>query len=482
MNAGKARSFIEPNGSDTLYAQSVALQRLLQAKNANRPYQLFISDLDDTLTVLRRPETYSATNAARALLETQGRVLCVATARSVEWILSEEQRLKSTNLDRLPPHLKIDSETGLKTYGDPRDHEPEGVLDAPIITSSLGAEIYIRRNDSEGGGYVRDEEYATLMRSEPTHWRTITIQLIHALDPDSKLMEFASEETMDGYYHGKAYTAPPNHRIKMLKRTSSTTIGEDDGLASKQEFERRLIFLKRNFANYASLREQGGDITEIEKQFREHGIDISSLEGVTSEDVSNIKVMDESSPAKGVYRFYLVPTHGSKTRAADWIIEKLAKQLKINDGDGDIEVTFAGDSLPDLRLGLLGAGRKKHGMNVGTTFVLAGGSRLTPTVVALSKQLDRDPPIVFAGEDLSAWAYRFEDFDEEKGTVLYKAPLTEVPIKVVIGDLAFPGTKGPETLQAYLSQINNELPRSKLTGYQNYIYQGIHSKLWGIKP
>jgi hypothetical protein len=78
-----------------------------------------------------------------------------------------------------------------------------------------------------------------------------------------------------------------------------------------------------------------------------------------------------------------------------------------------------------------------------TTFLLVGGS-------PLSKYLTDDSK-TFANENLQE-IKRNVIPTKIKGFYQYNTA-NQLPKIVIIGDQAFPGTKGPETILAYLSQL-----------------------------
>lgn len=79
------------------------------------------------------------------------------------------------------------------------------------------------------------------------------------------------------------------------------------------------------------------------------------------------------NPSDNKFSVYLTPRMGNKARAVERIISELATELKRP--REDFHVLIAGDSFPDLAIGLCG------GLDIEATFLLVGGSRLSSSII-----------------------------------------------------------------------------------------------------
>ncbi len=127
---------------------------------------------------------------------------------------------------------------------------------------------------------------------------------------------------------------------------------------------------------------------------------------------STIDWADESIPAKHYYSIYLLPHGVNKQTVVDRII---AIERKVN------ALLMIGDSQTDYPMGF------QAGQGLPATFLMVGGARLPKLLpAAIKRQLKRTRQ--------RGW-YRFQDRT------------------IIIGDEAFPHTKGPVTIQRYLATL-----------------------------
>jgi hypothetical protein len=97
----------------------------------------------------------------------------------------------------------------------------------------------------------------------------------------------------------------------------------------------------------------------------------------TSPSQMNLRLTDDSNPAKEKYVLCLTPKNASKKRAVDHIIDKVCQTTEAV--RSELQVLIAGDSIPDLDMGLRAAKGTK------ATFLLVGGSRLAHALTCIKK-------------------------------------------------------------------------------------------------
>ncbi len=259
----------------------------------------------------------------------------------------------------------------------PNNH---GVLDADIIISSSGTKIFLHQ---VGGGYCEDESYQKKYLLPSPVWRSLILNLIKKINREKELAQIALHEEEKNYQQGKTSIYPPDYRIQLFFKN----------LIDKLEFCQKFTRLK-----------------------------------------TKATIIDDSDPIRDEYTIYITPPGGNKKDAVDWLLGKICHQLLI--GEKLFKILFAGDSWPDLKMGLYAADDVDR-----VVFIIVGGSRLTPYLTEKKYQ-------EFAGNDLS----QIKKFLLPEGRQgFYRFVNLPHPRTVVIGDQAFPGKLGPATLLAYLS-------------------------------
>ncbi len=256
----------------------------------------------------------------------------------------------------------------------------QGVLDADIIISSSGTKIFLHQ---VGGGYCEDETYQKQYSLPSPVWRNIILHLIKKINQERELAQIAPHENEKNYQQGKTIIYPPDYRIQLFFKN----------LDDKLEFCQKFTHLK-----------------------------------------TDASIIDDSDPLNHEYTIYITPPGGNKKNAVNWLMGKICQQLSIE--SRLFRILFAGDSWPDLKMGLYAATDVTQAV-----FIIVGGSRLTPYLTEKKYQ-------EFAGNDLSQ-IKKFLLPEERRG--FYRFVKLPHPRTVVIGDQAFPGKLGPATLLAYLS-------------------------------
>lgn len=361
------------------------------ATRSGRPCRLACLDIDSTLT--GDPQT---ANEVRALLEQSGYVVVFVTSRTEEMILSEVFfEAAREQVDRRPPLLGREAER--RRYVAPEEEVPQGLLDGDIIAGSSGTRILVKQLD---GRYLPDFAYEGAYGVESAIWRDRTLQLAQALIARGGCQGGPAAIDLPGNYEaGLVDVAPPNYRIQLDFST----------LQDKRCFLEELATVR------------SGNDAERAAWAR------------------SVRVTDDSKPATGLYKVFLTPREGSKARAAERIVGELARAARLP--RRALNVFFAGDSFPDLGMGLFG------GLGTEATLLLVGESRL---VDALTGEGGSN----FAGEDVSAIRRRLSPAGRV-GYYRFRLPCANLGSRtVVIGDEAFPKTTAVDTVYEYLRQAS----------------------------
>lgn len=392
------------------------------------PLRLAMLDIDSTMS--GNPET---AQLVREELKKQGFVVIFITSRTEEMVMSKTAYEKSRQMGFLRPKPKLFKGTDGRMEAKFADELPEfaGLYDSDIISGSTGNTMLLKQED---GGYKKDEVFAEQMRDDSRSWREKTLRLLSAIDSEGKLFTLTPVDTQGNFEKGDVDVFPPDFRIQLninngkAVTENSTTGATDYAIPTTQEAQQKGLENK----------------LKILEEFKKLRFDISVPEEVRHE-LTNIKVTDDSNPEKGRYSLYLTPNRGWKANAAEYITTQITNELSdLGIQKGDLHLLIAGDSLPDVGMGLEG------GLGTDAEFLIAGGSRLTD----LFSGRTRD----FAGRDLSMLLKRLHEVQGEKGKYTFKTPLVKNERGVIIGDLAFPGTTGPDTILAYLNQKYPEKP------------------------
>lgn len=368
---------------ERLYAGSVAATRLRERAQRARPCRLALFDIDSTLS-----GSAAGADAVRALLVEQGYVVGFVTSRTEEMLLSRPTYLALTARGFHRPVPKLGREGERRVYVPPEEAEPAGILDGEVIAGSSGTRILLRQGD---GSYGIDTQYEARFGASPARWRERKMALVAWTRSRGCLAEPAPIDSWEKYEAGEADVAPPDYRIQI---------------------------------DLPSLREKLCFLREVEEARRG---DLHGARGV--------RITDDSDPAEDHWKVILTPRRGSKAHATEAIVRGLCAAAAVE--RASLHILFAGDSFPDLLMGLLG-GLGTHGR-----LLLVGGSRL-------SAYLTGGAPPEFAGEPLQAYLRRLAPLDR-RGYYRFRLPWPHGGARtLVVGDQAFGGTEAVETVEAYL--------------------------------
>ncbi len=431
--------------SENPYSNSSAAKKMKQRKEAGQPVRLAVLDIDSTMTGTSEDDT----NKARKDMEEQGYVVVFNTARTSEMVISENQRKKSEDFKR-PPALLGKDDSNKQVYKDPAEVVAQGILDGDLIAGSTGTEIFIKQ---EQGGYAADNTFIERQKAESLKWRSaitamvdyVNRQKISANTQNGQLGEplavLKPFENPANYQSGATDVYTPDLRVQMDFKTA------EDKLEFLQNLRDLRNTLSELHTELKSLRKQleeensgidkektQQEINGIETKIQSYGVDESTID-----QVYNFRLTDDSKPSENKYAAYLSPSKGYKARSTNHMITSLAEAAGVP--LDQIDVLIAGDSKPDELMGLLG------GLGTNSTFLLVGGSRLTSSLTDSDVQ-------TYSGRNVGPLQNRLKP-SERKGQFTFQLPRPETTMKfkdptMIIADQAFPETKGPQSIIAFL--------------------------------
>lgn len=391
----KIRPMPEVSVNSNPFENSTTIQKLTDRKEKNLPLRIAFFDIDSTITGDR-----NKMDQIRQKLEDNGYVVAFVTSRTEEMIMTKEEQKKSPTLKRPTAQLGKD-EQGKRVAVDPRDVEPKGLLDPDIIAGATGSRVLIKQKN---GGYQVDNNFEVQMKAESKTWRKGVMSLLDYINKEKHLCQAIPIEYEENFAKKETDVFPPDFRIQV----------NFPDLSVKQEFMQRIQQFK--LSKKLDLLSQG-------------------LEASAVENILNIRITDDSKPSENRFSAYLTPTRGYKARAEEEIVKNVCQQMDIK--REDLELLIAGDSFPDLGMGLYG------GINTQATFILANGSRLTKPL--LEKEIKE-----FSGVGLTEIKNRLNQISP--GSYEFKPPLFK-PRKVVICDEAYPGMSNQDSILAFLQTI-----------------------------
>lgn len=356
-------------------------------------------DIDSTITSSDPAKQLEA----RQKLEAVGYAVVFVTARTYEMQISDHEKKLSPDLVRPPAQMAKDPESGKLTTVDPQSLTGmKGLLDPDAIVDSTGAHIAIHQKE---GGYRADQQYIEKMKMESAEWRYFSQRLIDVINAEEEVCKVKPFEKVGAYEAGETDVYLPDFRIQV----------EFLDLEKKQTFTDKVKELMHQSREVVSAQYDENFYTQLH----------------------HLRLTDDSKPASDQYSLYLMPKFGTKQRSVEEIVKVVTEESNIL--REELELLIAGDGFPDLAMGLYG------GLNTKATFLVVGGSRLSP---ALTESDINE----FAGEELTSIKNRM--VAQGEGVYSFKPPLHQER-QIIIGDQAFPNTKAPETIIAYLDSQSN---------------------------
>jgi hydroxymethylpyrimidine pyrophosphatase-like HAD family hydrolase len=305
------------------YDESCIIRKIKKRKRDNLPLKVAFLDIDATMTGSKH-----TTNMTRQRLEQLGYAIVFVTSRTEEMMLSEKAYNRSVKkgLDRPAPKLGVYN--GKHVYAPPEQVEAAGILDPDIIAGSTGTHILVRQH---GGWYTTDNVYEEQFGTSSEEWRKQIIDVINQYNTNGQKAYPADYESSDKYNNGLVNIYPPKFRIVLYFQSSKE---------------------KTAFRQY--IRQ--------------------------AQPPLNLRINDDSHPSKEKHVLCLTPRHGSKRRAVDRIISTVCAAASVE--RSELEILIAGDSLPDLDMGM----RAAKGTNA--TFFLVGGSRLAHALTCAKEHIE----------------------------------------------------------------------------------------------
>ncbi|MBP6860117.1 MAG: hypothetical protein KBC38_00950 [Candidatus Pacebacteria bacterium] len=378
----------------SVYTGSEAVRNLVPGAT------ITVLDVDGTMINGRNEATESelaARSAVRAYAKETG-VTVISTARTTEMVMTAKSFALSSaqGFERGAQKWGLDASGRCMTIPDD-DHPFFKHLRDPDIINSFGVGIHVRHEC----GYREDEVYVPAMRE----WRLHARSILRAIDAWKYR---APIESTKNYREGVTDVEPLPYRIQL----------EFKGLHAFSEMRRvRYALLELRDMMRSGI---------IPKAMVSHDLRLDVLTSMT--------IVDESHPDKGRYVIYLMPRKARKHQAIEHIIREISSASGVK--AHSLRVFVAGDTLTDLESGLYA------GDSADSTFMLAGGSRIAPYLTG-NRVGEK-----FADESLT-WVHRRLTPTNRPGFYRFKPPC-RAPRTVIVGDEAFPGLVGPESVLAGL--------------------------------
>lgn len=403
------------------YKNSVAFKKLSRRNQQGLPPRIAFLDIDATLS--GNPE---AAQKVRGYLDKLGFVTVFVTSRTEEMTMSRkahELSARQYNFERPGPKLKKDPKTGKQLTAFPDElGENAGLYDPDIIAGTTGSCILLRQQD---GGYISDSSFEKRIQRESQSWREevnpIVQQILKEIDPEGKIAKSHRLDEPENYHSGACDVMSPTFRVhadfiapgtdKPLQNTGATHGGvtvPQEALEQARQVQQEFITRFQEFKS--SMRKKNSTL-------------------------GNIRVTSHSNPEKGRLSLYFTPLQGTKARATETVVNELCGQLGIK--RSNLETLMVGDSYPDLSMGLQGA------LGTNASFLLVGGSRLT----SVTHEYDTEKQTEFGGVGVTAIQRRLQKIAD--GIFSFRTPLFG-PRNVIVGNTAYLGTAGPETIVEYL--------------------------------
>lgn len=383
-----------------IYAASELAQKTREQKFCS------VLDLDGTFAA-GSPE---ARKEVRSRLESRG-ALVFSTARTPELVMSSGAYGASRALSgftRGAPNW--DHKDGKRAYA-PLETlaEFDDQLD-PDAVLGFGEGVYVANKVGTRQAYFLDDEYERLyldpqLLDDGKPWRAIALALVERLGFEEHL---APIDRAGAYAERLANVEPLRYRIQL-------DFGGELAVQKKYEILRRI-----------------------------------KLEAKRMRVSRKIEGVDESKPsddpAQNRATLYLMPPQARKEDMLNRLLTASCRAAQLQ--SSDVTMLIAGDTLTDFYAGCYA------GWDADVVFIVVGGSRLSKCI---------EEKVNFAGVDLRRM-HRGLLPTERKGFYLFDNPLMRGGwIKkgkkrtIVMGDAAYPGTIGAETILAYLHEHKRAL-------------------------
>lgn len=387
------------------YLDAIAAESLMEKGHVS-----FV-DVDDSLYVRRRGAELAPVAAeARYLCEQAGAAGLVSARRDSMMVTSKDLiALRSAGVNLEDPRCVLGPDG--KYYFWPLDdlaHFRDVVGWQMVL--SYGSHSLVRQRD---GVYVPDLEYAAKLgvtwRSETMAHCVLAVQREHPeLHVLSGLVDVEFEEN---FRHGYADVPPLPHRIQWKRR----------GRDALSQYEKITHLLAEKAVAYWGKS-------------------------------PNLEIVDESEPEEHIYSFHLTPLHGTKVGVVDNALHGLRRATGLSFKEK--RATVIGNAPTDLLAGVYAgydktASTPSEAEEVQVTFLLVGKAAVAPYLAGNKKGQ------LFCGKSLE-WAWRRFEETSTPGVFRMRADENRRYRRVVIGDITFPGTEGPETIVEYFKSGMHE--------------------------
>jgi hydroxymethylpyrimidine pyrophosphatase-like HAD family hydrolase len=307
------------------YENSTLLDKIKKRKKAHKPLRIAFLDIDLTMTGSQK-----TSNATRRKLKQLGYAVVYVTSRTEEMLMSSVnyQRSKEYGFDRPEPHFGVSN--GKHFYIPPEKIEPSGILNPDAIAGSTGTQVMLKQKNK---AYLADTVFNATLLEDPAIWRERMLSLLDEFNKDGKKAFLELYEDPENYERGLTDIYTPKYRIVVTFQSSQH---------------------KRMFRSFI------------------HHVRLSNPNRLL-----NLRLTDDSNPQKELFLLCITPKNGSKRRAVDHILDQVCLKAQVK--RSSLHVLIAGDSIPDLDMGI------KAAKGTDATFLLVGGSRLSHGIICLAK-------------------------------------------------------------------------------------------------
>lgn len=385
-----------------------------------------ISDIDGTLK--REHPTRSeinAANAVRRFVNERG-TFGVVTAQAPEMCMSSGVYAASVlygGFKRARPKLTL--EDGRYVYNPPELMEERQAFTDPDLIMSLGTGNHCR---TTSGFYSPDRGFDTLLGGK--EWRESAKRAVRNASEAMRLERPVQAIDLESYY-------------SLIEDPASYETGLKDvmPLEYRLQFEFLLEDARENLhlkerTKVAILSAIGG--LEFASKLGTKGVELAELVREFKPILNNFVITDESSPERNRLLFYATPRLATKEHMVNRALTRMFGNEVIED------LLIAGDMPPDIRAGVNTEDPVKR-----KSFLLVGGSPLSEYLVPGTDE----PNKLYAGESFR-WLHRTLEPMERVGFGRLRTEDGK-EIRFINGAIAYPGTKGPETIKAYLEDEYN---------------------------
>jgi len=343
------------------------------------------------------------------------------TAQTAEMVMSSKSYAASVERGFKRRKPMLGGRRGARFYVAPETLPERTSFTDPDLIMSLGTGIHEPVAD---GAYLVDRTFEKSLGGED--WREAALLMErHATASDScyfpneedrlDLRDYLSDiESVENYEAGITDVMPLEYRLQ-FEFTGGTP---QQNLLRKERAKSLLRRTAEGLEYLSKLKGAGIERTEIIREF--------------GAMLGNFEIHDESTPDLTRCLFYGTPRLASKEHMLNRGLSRLSGGAVIED------LLIAGDMPPDLRAGCFSGQAER------ATFLLVGGSPLSPFLRPGTNARGQ----LYAGESFE-WLLERLAATDRPGYGAFRTDDGSFR-RVVIGAMAYPGTIGPETIEAYI--------------------------------